>query len=162
VSVARLKPVARRFNDPAGLRRHGYTILLALALFAWSSRHSRGLDARRVLYNVMAGFTKWYRERVAHSIIDALDSWGYLDFSCQSPWRPGGWRRCPREWKLTERGYARLQELLGNLGLTLDDILQQPSPSEVKALIDGRIRQLYREHWERVRRYEEAARGAGL
>jgi hypothetical protein len=152
----------RRFNDLAGLRWHGYPILLALALFAWSSEHSRGRDARRILYDVMVGFTKWYKERVAYSILDALNSWGYLDFNCQTPWKPRGWRRCPKEWKLTERGYARLQELLGNLNLTVDDILQQPSPQDVKALIDGRIRQLYREHWERVRRYEEVARGAGL
>jgi len=151
----------RRFNDPIGLGREGYPTLLALALFAWHSQHSKGRDARRVLGEVVLG-PEWYRERVVGSIIYGLDAWGYLDFSCQSPWRPGGWRRCPRDWELTERGYRRLQELLSNLGLTLEDILQQPSPRDVKALIDGRIRQLYREHWERVRRYEEVARGAGL
>ena len=153
----------RRFNDLVGLGFEGYPTLLALALYAWHSRHSRGADARFILYDLLFG-SKWFKSRVAGNIIFVLDSLGYLEFDCQTPiWRPGGWRRCPRDWRLTEMGYRRLQELLSNLGLTVEDVLRQPGPFEVKKLIDGRIRDMYREHWERVRRYEEyVSREVGL
>jgi hypothetical protein len=153
----------RRFNDLVGLGYEGYPTLLALALYAWHSRHSKGRDARFILYDILVG-SKWFKSRVAGNIISILDSLGYLEFNCQTPtWRPLGWRRCPRDWRVTIRGYERLGELLSNLNLTLDDILKQPSPLEVKKLIDGRIRAIYREHWERVRRYEEyVSREVGL
>jgi hypothetical protein len=48
------------------------------------------------------------------------------------------------------------------MGLTLNDILAQPGPPDVKALLDGKVRELYAGHWARVRRYEEAAGEAGL
>jgi hypothetical protein len=147
---------ARRFNDLVGLGFEGYPALLALALYAWHERRGERRSASSILYEVLQG-SEWFREKRARGVVSSLDSRGYLEFECQSPmWRPGGWRRCPRDWRLTEMGYRRLQELLGNLNLTVDDILQQPSPQDVKALIDGRIKTVYREHWERVRRYEEA------
>jgi hypothetical protein len=153
----------RRFNDLIGLGYEGYPTLLALALYAWHSRHSKGRDARFILYDILFG-SKWFKSRVAGNIISVLDTLDYLEFNCQTPiWRPMGWRRCPRDWRVTARGYQRLQELLSRLGLTLDDILRQPDPFEVKKLIDGRIRDIYREHWERVRHYEEfVAREVGL
>ena len=152
----------RRFNDLAGLGWQGYPALLALAVLAWHEGRGSGGHVARILTGVLAG-SDWFKEKLAYDTVYALCAWGYLDFGCLgNRWQPWGWRRCPRDWELTERGYRRLQELLSNLGLTLNDILRQPSPQDVKALIDGRIRQLYRQHWERVRRYEEATRGAGL
>jgi hypothetical protein len=150
---------SRRFNDLVGLGYEGYPVLLALALYAWHEKRGRRRGARSVLEEVLVG-SAWFKERVAEETVYLLDSRGYLEFACQDPWwRPGGWRRCPRDWKLTARGYDRLRELLQNLGLTLDDVIRQPSPLDVKNLIDGRIREVYREHWERVRRYEEAVEG---
>jgi hypothetical protein len=147
----------RGFNDPAGLGWQGYPALLALALFAWHEKRNLKWDARRILGMVVVGHD-WYRKRFVRSVISSLDSWGYLRFECQSfIWRPLGWLKCPREWGLTELGRARLQELLFNIGLAPDTVLKQPNQFEVKALIDNRIRQLYREHWERVRRYEAVA-----
>jgi len=152
----------RRFNDPVGLGREGYPTLLALALFAWHSQHSKGRDARRILYEVVVG-PNWYRSRVVDGVLDSLNARGYLNFLCQSPmWKPGGWRRCTRDWKVTVTGYERLKEMLSNIGLTLEDVLVQPSPQEVKNIIDSRIRQVYRVHWGRIRRYEEVAREVGL
>lgn len=147
----------RRFNDPVGFGYEGYPTLLALAVFAWHSEHSRGKDAKRVLYKVLTG-VKSYKARVAGLVIDRLNSLDYLSFECQSPlWKPRGWRACPRDWRLTAKGRERLGELLQNLGLTIEDVLRQPSPSDVKTLIDGRIRAIYREHWEKARKYEEVA-----
>jgi hypothetical protein len=147
----------RRFNDPLGLGWEGYPTLLALALFAWHSKHSKGVDARRVLSEVVVG-SDWFRKRVVRNVIDSINFWGYLDFECQlQTWRFVSWRECPRDWRVTFMGYARLQELLSNLNLTLNDILQQTNPQSVKKLIDDRIREIYKEHWERVRRYEAAA-----
>jgi hypothetical protein len=153
----------RRFNDPVGLGYEGYPVLLALALYAWHERRGVRVSARSVLTEVLAG-SDWFKKKVAEEVVWCLDSRGYLEFECQSPmWRPLGWRRCPRDWKLTVRGYERLQELLQNIGLTLDDVLRQPSPLNVKNLIDGRIKSIYKEHWERVRCYMEvAAREVGL
>jgi hypothetical protein len=54
----------RRFNDPIGLGFEDYPTLLALALYAWHSRHSRGADARFILYDLMFG-SKWFKSRVA-------------------------------------------------------------------------------------------------
>lgn len=114
-------------------------------------------SARSILEEVVVG-SAWFKERLAEETVYFLDARGYLEFACQGfGWRPGEWRRCPRDWRVTQRGHARLQELLQNLGLTLDDVIRQPSPTEVKNLIDGRIREVYREHWERVKRYEEVA-----
>ena len=152
----------RRFNDLIGLRYEGYPVLLFLSLFAWHTYHSKSKDARSVVREVTEG-SEWFKRKVVAGVIDYLDSAGYLYFKCQSPmWRPGGWRRCPRDWEVTVPGYARLQQLLSNLGLTVQDILQQPDPRSVKILIDGRIRDVYREHWERVRRFEEVAGEGGL
>jgi hypothetical protein len=149
----------RKYSDLLGLGREGYPVLLALALYAWHERRGRRRSARSVLEEVLVGSER-FKERVAEETVYLLDSRGYLGFACQDPlWKPGGWRRCPRDWRLTERGYDRLRELLRNLGLTLDDIIVQPSPLDVKNLIDSRIREAYREHWERVRRYEEATEG---
>jgi hypothetical protein len=149
--------MTRRFSDLAGLGDDGYFTLLALAVFAWHSEHGRGRDAKRVLYKVLAG-SSFYKARVAGSAIDRLNSLDYLSFECQSPiWKPRGWRACPRDWRLTVKGRERLGELLQNLGLTIEDVLKQPSPPDVKTLIDGRIRAIYREHWEKVRKYEEVA-----
>jgi hypothetical protein len=146
----------RRFNDPVGLGREGYPVLLSLALFAWHTYHSRGVDARRVVLEVLVG-SDWFKRKVVWSVLSCLDSLGYLFFECQSPiWRPGGWRRCPKNWDITVAGYARLQELLQNLGLTVEDVIRQPSPLDVKALIDSKIKAIYREHWERIKAYEVA------
>jgi hypothetical protein len=144
----------RRFDDLVGFGWQGYPTLLALALLAWHEKRGLIWDARRILGMVVVG-SEWYRKRFVRDVISSLDSWGYLDFSCQSPiWRPLGWLRCPRDWRLTELGRERLQELLSNLNLTLDDVLKQPNQFEVKMLIDNRIREIYKEHWERVRAYE--------
>jgi hypothetical protein len=144
----------RRFNDPVGLGREGYPVLLALVLFAWHEYNSRGRDARSVVRDVLTG-SDWFRKKVAWSVLSCLDSLGYLFFKCQSPiWRPQGWRACPRDWSITVAGYARLRELLANLSLTVDDVLKQPSPLDVKVLIDSRIKAIYREHWERIKAYE--------
>jgi hypothetical protein len=152
----------RRSNDPAGLGHEGYPALLALALYAWHSGHSGGGDARSILHDFLSG-SKRFKSRVANSIIASLDSLGYLEFNCQTPiWRPLGWRRCPKDWRVTVRGYERLEELLSSINLALDDILKQPNPFEVKKLIDGRIRAVYRELWARVRRYEELVAREGL
>jgi hypothetical protein len=150
---------ARRFNDPAGLGWQGYPALLALAVLAWHEKRGQRRSASSILYEVLPG-SDWFKKKVARAVVSGFDSWGYLEFKCQSPmWRPLGWRRCPRDWRLTERGYEVLQKLLGNLGLALDDILRQPGPLDVKNLIDSRIKTIYREHWERVRRYEVVAGG---
>jgi hypothetical protein len=144
-----------RFHNLLGFGHESYTVLLALSLFAWHTYHSRGVDARRVLKEVLVG-SDWFKKRVVASILTYMDSCGYLYFKCQSPfWRPGGWRRCHKDWEVTVPGYARLQQLLDNLGLRVEDVLKQPDPHSVKKLLDERIRLLYREHWERVRRYEE-------
>jgi hypothetical protein len=151
----------RRFDDLIGLGYEGYPVLLALALYAWHEKWGQRRSASSMLYEVLPG-SDWFREKVARGVVSSLDSWGYLEFECQTPiWRPLGWRRCPWAWRLTVRGYERLQGLLSNIGLTLEDILKQPSPLEVKNLIDGRIRTIYKEHWERVRRYEEVVAGEG-
>jgi hypothetical protein len=152
----------RRFNDLIGLGYEGYPTLLALALYAWHSRHSKGRDARFILYDILVG-SKWYKSRVTNGILGILDSLGYLEFKCQSPiWRPLGWRNCPKDWSVTVRGFERLQELLSNINLTLDDILKQPSPFEVKKLIDDRIKAIYREHWSKVKRYEDTVAREGV
>lgn len=151
----------RRFHDVVGLGADGYPLLLALALFAWHSQNSKGRDARRVLREVLVG-PDWYRSRAVREILDSLSARGYLDFQCQTPMKPGNWRRCTRDWKVTEEGYKWLKGKLSNLGLTLEDVLVQPNPLEVKKIIDSRIKQFYRVHWGRVRRYEEVAREAGL
>ena len=152
----------RRFNDLIGLGYEGYPTLLALALFAWHSQRSKGRDARGVLKDALVG-SDWFKKKMARIVVDSLDSRGYLEFECQNPiWRPMGWLRCPRGWRLTVRGCERLQGLLQNIGLTLEDVLGQPSPLDVKNLIDSRIKAVYREHWERVRQYEEATREVGL
>jgi hypothetical protein len=152
----------RRFNDLVGLGYEGYPTLLALALYAWHSRHSKGRDARFILYDILVG-SKWFKSRVVTNIISILDSLGYLEFKCQTPiWKPLGWRNCPKDWVVTVRGYERLQELLSNINLTLDDMLKQPDPFEVKKLIDGRIRAIYREHWERIRHYMEVVEREGV
>jgi len=154
--------LGRGFDDLAGLGWQGYPALLALALFAWHEKHARGRDARDILHEVLQGPVR-FKRKTAGGAVSSLDSWGYIEFECQSPiWRPGGWRGCPKAWKLTARGYGRLQELLQNMGLTLNDILAQPGPPDVKALLDGKVRELYAGHWARVRRYEEAAGEAGL
>jgi hypothetical protein len=148
---------ARRFNDLIGLGFEGYPALLALAVLAWHEGRGSGGHVVGILKDVLVG-SDWFREKLAYDAVYVLDVRGYLEFKCQNPvWKHGNWRRCPRDWRLAEAGYRRLQELLGNLGLTLSDIQRQPSPRDVKALIDGRIRQLYREHWARVKRYEEVA-----
>jgi hypothetical protein len=152
---------ARRFNDLIGLGYEGYPTLLALALYAWHEKRGQRRSASSMLYEVLPG-SDWFREKAARGVVSSLDSRGYLEFECQSLiWRPGGWRRCPKEWRLTVRGYERLQGLLQNIGLTLEDVLGQPSPLDVKKLIDSRIKAVYREHWERVRRYEEVVAGEG-
>jgi hypothetical protein len=148
---------ARRFNDLIGLGYEGYPVLLALALLAWHEKRGARRSARSILEEILVGST-WFKKKVAEETVWCLDSRGYLEFACQDfRWRPGGWRRCPRDWRVTQRGYARLQELLQNIGLTVEDVLKQPSPIEVKNLIDGRIREVYREHWARVKHYEEVA-----
>jgi hypothetical protein len=147
----------RRFNDPIGLGREGYPVLLFLSLFAWHTYHSKNVDARSVVREVVVG-SEWRKRVVVSSVLGYLDSAGYLYFQCQSPiWRPGGWRNCPKAWDITVAGYARLQQLLANLGLTVNDILQQPNPHSVKTLLDDRIRQLYRELWSKIKEYEDAA-----
>jgi len=154
--------VRRRLIDLVGFGYEGYPVLLSLAFFAWHTYRSKGVDARSVVRELLVG-SEWFKKKVTWSILSYLDSSGYLYFRCQSPiWRPGGWRRCPREWEITVPGYARLQQLLANLGLTVQDILKQPDPSSVKALIDSKIKELYHEHWERVRAYEAAASNAEL
>jgi hypothetical protein len=145
----------RRFNDPIGLGREGYPALLFLSLFAWHTYHSKNVDARSVVREVVVG-SEWRKRVVVSSVLGYLDSAGYLHFQCQSPiWRPGGWRMCPRDWDITVAGYARLQQLLANLGLTVNDILQQPNPHSVKTLLDDRIRQIYRELWSKIKKYED-------
>jgi hypothetical protein len=145
-----------RFHNLLGFGHESYMVLLALSLFAWHTYHSRGVDARRVVREVLIG-SDWFKKRVVASILTYMDSNEYLYFKYQSPfWRPGDWRRCPRDWEVTVPGYARLQQLLDNLGLKVEDVLKQPDPHSVKKLLDERIRLFYREHWERVRRYEEA------
>jgi hypothetical protein len=145
----------RRFNDPVGLGWRGYPVLLALAVLAWHEHRGSKGHVASIVRDVLVG-SEWFREKVAREVVSSFDSWGYLEFECQSPmWRPMGWRRCPRAWKLTARGYERLQQLLSNLGLAVEDVLKQPSPLDVKNLIDSRIKAIYRDHWERVRRYEE-------
>jgi hypothetical protein len=142
--------------DLVGFGYEGYPVLLFLSLFAWHTYHSRNVDARSVVREFVEG-SEWFKRKVVVGVLGYLDSAGYLYFKCQSPvWRPMGWRRCPRDWEVTVPGYARLQQLLANLGLTVDDVLKQPSPSKVKELIDSRIREIYRGHWERVRAYEVA------
>jgi hypothetical protein len=151
----------RRLDDLVGLGYDGYPALLALALYAWHEKRGLRRSASSILYEILSG-SDWFKEKTARGAVSSLDSRGYVDFECQSPtWRPEGWRRCPKAWRLTVRGYERLQGLLSNIGLTLDDVLSKPSPVEVKNLIDGRIREVYREHWDRVRRYEEAVAGEG-
>jgi hypothetical protein len=147
----------RRFDDLVGLGYEGYPALLALAVLAWhESRGSRGHVAS-IVRDVLVG-SEWFKKKLAYDVVYALNIRGCIEFSCQGPvWKRGGWRRCPRGWRLTERGYGRLRELLQNIGLTLDDVLKQASPTDVKNLLDSRIKQLYHEHWERVRRYEEVA-----
>ena len=153
--------MGRGFDDLAGLGWQGYPALLALALFAWHEKHARGRDARDILHEVLQGPVR-FKRKTAGGAVSSLDSWGYIEFECQSPvWRPGGRHGCPKAWKLTARGYERLQALLQNIGLTLNDMLAQPGPPDVKALLDGKVRELYAGHWARVRRYEEAAGEAG-
>jgi hypothetical protein len=152
----------RRFNDPVGLGFHSYWELLALALFAWHEKRSLIWDARRILGMVVFGH-EWFRKRFVRSVISSLDSWHYIHFECQSfIWRPEGWRECPSKWRLTDWGREKLQELLANIGLSLDTVLKQPNQFEVKGLIDNRIRSIYRELWERIRRYEAAVSNAEL
>ncbi len=144
----------RRFNDPAGLGYEGYWAVLALATLAWYEGRGKHGDVRRIIYSVMVG-PLWYKRRVADDIIGFLYVLDYLEFLCVDRWKPGGWRACPKDWRATEKGYEWLKGKLTNLGLALEDILRQPDPSEVKNLIDNKIKQLYREHWTRVKRYEE-------
>jgi hypothetical protein len=151
----------RRFDDLVGLGWQGYPVLLALALLVWHEKRGQRRSASSILHEVLPG-SDWFREKAARGVVSSLDSWGYLEFECQSPmWRPMGWRRCPRAWRLTVRGYERLQGLLQNIGLTLEDVLGQPSPLDVKNLVDSRIKAVYKEHWERVKRYMEAVAGEG-
>jgi hypothetical protein len=151
----------RRFDDPVGLWDTSYPVLLALALFAWYEGRGRRGDARYILFKVFKGPT-WFKSRIVGDLLDQLDAWGYLEFECQNPfWKPMGWYGCPRAWRLSIRGRERLETLLSNLGLTVDGVLGQPSPLDVKNLIDSRIKAVYREHWERVRRYEEVVAGEG-
>jgi hypothetical protein len=158
--VAGVKTV-RRFNDLIGLGYESYPTLLALATLAWHERRGLRRSATSILREVLPGPDR-FKNKTAKEAVSSLDARGYLEFECQSPiWRPGGWRRCPRAWRLTVRGREKLQGLLQNMGLTLNDILAQPSPLDVKTLLDGRVRELYAGHWARVRRYEEAAGEAG-
>jgi hypothetical protein len=151
----------RRFNDLVGLGYEGYPTLLALALLAWYEKRGVRRSARSVLIEVLAG-SDWFKKKVAEDVVSYLDSRGYLEFECQSPvWRPLGWRRCPKDWRVTVRGYERLQQLLSNLGITVEDVLGQPSPLDVKNLIDSRIKTVYREHWARVKRYMEVVGEGG-
>jgi hypothetical protein len=151
----------RRFNDLIGLGYEGYPVLLALAILAWHEKRGRRRSATSILYEVLPGPGR-FKNKTASGVVSSLDARGYLEFECQSPiWRPSGWRRCPRAWRLTVRGREKLQGLLQNIGLTLNDILAQPGPLDVKTLLDGKVRELYAEHWTRVRRYEEVAGEAG-
>jgi hypothetical protein len=149
----------RRFNDLVGLGWQGYPVLLALAVLAWHESRGFRWHVASIIRDVLVG-SDWFKSKLARDVVYAFVVWGYIRFGCQSPaWRHYGWRRCPRDWRVTEKGYARLRELLENIGLTLDDVLRQPSPLDVKNLVDSVIRAVYREHWERVRRYEEVVGG---
>jgi hypothetical protein len=144
----------RGFSDLAGLGWQGYWPLLAMAVLAWHEGRGRRGDVRRVVGAIIPG-PDWYRRRVVRRVVGFFHSLGYLDFACVDRWRSYGWRECPRSWKVTERGYDWLRGKLANLGLVLEDVLRQTDPLGVKNLIDGRIKAIYKEHWERVRRYEE-------
>jgi hypothetical protein len=145
----------RRFNDPAGLGYEGYWALIALAVLAWYEGRGKRGDVRRTVYSVMVG-PAWYKRRVADGIVSFFHVLDYLEFMCADSWKPGGWRACLKDWRVTEKGYEWLKGKLANLGLALEDVLGQPSPPDVKNLIDNRIKQIYKEHWARIRRYEEA------
>jgi hypothetical protein len=154
----------RRFNDLAGLGWHGYWELLVLAILtwlAWHKHHYGAMDVKYAVYKILKA-PLGFKRRVVEGVIGSLESRGLLEFICQSPvWRPGGWRKCPRDWRVTSEGYNWLSNKLSNLSLTIEDVLKQPSPHDVKNLVDNRIREIYKKHWERVRKYEEVA-GRGI
>jgi hypothetical protein len=146
----------RRFNDLVGLGYEGYWAVLALAVLAWYENCGRRGDVRRILGGIISG-PNGFRRRVVSRTVGFFYGLGYLEFMCVTRWRPGGWRSCPKDWRIAQKGYEWLGGKLANLGVTLEDVLSQPDPLGVKNLIDGKIKQLYREHWAHVRHYEEVA-----